>query len=211
MNRLGGTALLALACAVLVRMRPVAGRAAVDTAGCRLCAACVQGPRSAGFGGSGRDRQRPASRPARIGTAGGCLWPARAGVGCGGATGPAHAGAAAVPDGGAGRGAGARPVRHLAQGRQGLDRGVLPGQWGQRFYFSLNTTHGIGEGSLFGNQMGGFGVAGRARHVASLRRYGTQGVQLVAHNSGYLAEAGTPPGPCWSAAFPTACWARPAW
>lgn len=68
---------------------------------------------------------------------------------------------------------------------------IAPARWNQPFFFTINLTHGIGEGNLFGNQMGTPG-AGRPRHVASLRRFGPQGVQLVARNVAYL---GTPEGP----------------
>ena len=69
---------------------------------------------------------------------------------------------------------------------------VPPAMWDQRFFFSVNVTHGIGDGGLYGNRMGAFSAAGRGQYIASFKRFGVNGVHLVAHNTRYLAKADNP-------------------
>ena len=68
---------------------------------------------------------------------------------------------------------------------------VPPAMWDQQFFFSLNVTHGIGDSKMFGNQMRGF-LAAQGEYVASFRRFGTSGVQLIAHNLDHKAASDSP-------------------
>ncbi|MFN3630953.1 MAG: DUF5117 domain-containing protein, partial [Casimicrobiaceae bacterium] len=64
--------------------------------------------------------------------------------------------------------------------------------WDRPFFFSVNVTNAIGDEGIFGNQMGGYLAAGRGQYLASFRRHGANGVQLVARNTAHTAQAGTP-------------------
>ena len=64
--------------------------------------------------------------------------------------------------------------------------------WERPFFFSVNVTHSIGDAGLYGNQMGGFLAAGRGQYFASFKKFGAQGVQLIARNVGYVAAADAP-------------------
>jgi hypothetical protein len=64
--------------------------------------------------------------------------------------------------------------------------------WERPFFFSVNVTHSIGDAGLFGNQMGGFLAAGRGQFFASFKKFGPQGVQLIARNVAYTAAADAP-------------------
>ena len=64
--------------------------------------------------------------------------------------------------------------------------------WERPFFFSVNVTHSIGDAGLYGNQMGGFLAAGRGQYFASFKKFGTQGVQLIARNVAYTAAADAP-------------------
>ena len=64
--------------------------------------------------------------------------------------------------------------------------------WDRPFFFSVNVTHNIGDAGLYGNQMGGFLAAGRGQYVASFRKFGPNGVQLIARNIGHTAAKDAP-------------------
>ncbi len=64
--------------------------------------------------------------------------------------------------------------------------------WDRPFFFSVNITHNIGDAGLYGNQMGGFLAAGRGQYFASFKKFGPQGVQLIARNVAYTAANDTP-------------------
>jgi hypothetical protein len=64
--------------------------------------------------------------------------------------------------------------------------------WERPFFFSVNVTHSIGDAGLYGNQMGGFLAAGRGQYFASFKKFGAQGVQLIARNVAYTAAADSP-------------------
>ena len=64
--------------------------------------------------------------------------------------------------------------------------------WERPFFFSVNVTHNIGDAGLFGNQMGGFLAAGRGQFVASFRKFGPNGVQLIARNIAHTAAKDAP-------------------
>ncbi len=64
--------------------------------------------------------------------------------------------------------------------------------WERPFFFSVNVTHSIGDAGLYGNQMGGFLAAGRGQYFASFKKFGPQGVQLIARNVAYTAANDAP-------------------
>ena len=64
--------------------------------------------------------------------------------------------------------------------------------WERPFFFSVNVTHSIGDAGLYGNQMGGFLAAGRGQYFASFKKFGPQGVQLIARNVAYAAANDAP-------------------
>ena len=64
--------------------------------------------------------------------------------------------------------------------------------WERPFFFSVNVTHSIGDAGLYGNQMGGFLAAGHGQYFASFKKFGTQGVQLIARNVAYRAANDAP-------------------
>lgn len=64
--------------------------------------------------------------------------------------------------------------------------------WDRPFFFSVNVTHNIGDAGLYGNQMGGFLATGRGQYVASFRKFGPQGVQLIARNMAHTAAKDAP-------------------
>lgn len=64
--------------------------------------------------------------------------------------------------------------------------------WDRPFFFSVNVTHNIGDAGLYGNQMGAFLAAGRGQYVASFRKFGPQGVQLIARNMAHTAAKDAP-------------------
>ena len=64
--------------------------------------------------------------------------------------------------------------------------------WERPFFFSVNVTHSIGDAGLYGNQMGGFLAAGRGQYFASFKKFGPQGVQLIARNVAYIAAKDAP-------------------
>ncbi|MEO7255628.1 MAG: zinc-dependent metalloprotease, partial [Casimicrobium sp.] len=64
--------------------------------------------------------------------------------------------------------------------------------WERPFFFSVNVTNSIGDAGLYGNQSGGFLAAGRGQYFASFKRFGPQGVQLIARNVAYTAAADAP-------------------
>ena len=61
---------------------------------------------------------------------------------------------------------------------------IKPDQFDKLFFFSYNIPHSVGERGLYGSQMGGSAVV-------SFHQIGTQ-VQLIAKNTKYYAQAGTP-------------------
>ena len=61
---------------------------------------------------------------------------------------------------------------------------IRPEQLNQPFFFTVNVSRSVGERGLYGSQMG-------RSHLATLRRVGNQ-VQLVALNTRFHAQAGTP-------------------
>ena len=61
---------------------------------------------------------------------------------------------------------------------------IRPEQLNQPFFFTANVSRSVGERGLYGSQMG-------RSHLATLRRVGNQ-VQLVALNTRFHAQAGTP-------------------
>ena len=61
---------------------------------------------------------------------------------------------------------------------------IRPEQLDKPFFFSVNTTNGIGERGLYASQMVG-------NQLAYFRRNGNQ-IQLVAKNTGFTAQANTP-------------------
>ncbi len=65
-------------------------------------------------------------------------------------------------------------------------------RWEHPFFFSVNVTNSIGDAGLYGNQSGGFLAAGRGQYYASFKRFGPQGVQLIARNVAYTAAADAP-------------------
>ena len=64
--------------------------------------------------------------------------------------------------------------------------------WDRPFFFSVNVTNAIGDAGIFGNQMGGYLATGRGSYMASFRKFGTQGVQMIARNTAYTAADKTP-------------------
>lgn len=64
--------------------------------------------------------------------------------------------------------------------------------WERPFFFSVNVTHNIGDEGLYGNQMGAFLAAGRGQYVASFRKFGPNGVQLIARNTAHTAAKDAP-------------------
>lgn len=64
--------------------------------------------------------------------------------------------------------------------------------WDRPFFFSVNVTHNIGDAGLYGNQMGGFLAAGRGQFFASFKKFGPNGVQLIARNVAYTAANDAP-------------------
>ncbi len=64
--------------------------------------------------------------------------------------------------------------------------------WERPFFFSVNVTHSIGDAGLYGNQMGGFLAAGRGQYFASFKKFGPNGVQLIARNVTYTAATDAP-------------------
>ncbi len=64
--------------------------------------------------------------------------------------------------------------------------------WERPFFFSVNVTHSIGDAGLHGNQMGGFLAAGGGQYLASFRRLGATGVQLIARNTAHTAAEQSP-------------------
>ncbi|MCS6996013.1 MAG: zinc-dependent metalloprotease [Casimicrobiaceae bacterium] len=64
--------------------------------------------------------------------------------------------------------------------------------WDRPFVFSVNVTHAIGDGGLFGNHMGAYLAAGRGLYLASFRKHGSNGVQLIARNTAHTAQPGSP-------------------
>jgi hypothetical protein len=69
---------------------------------------------------------------------------------------------------------------------------VPEAMWERPFFFSVNVTHSIGDAGLYGNQMGGFLAAGRGQYFASFKKFGPQGVQLIARNVAYTAASDAP-------------------
>lgn len=61
---------------------------------------------------------------------------------------------------------------------------IPPGQLNQPFFFTVNVSRSVGERGLYGSQMG-------RSYLATLRRVGNQ-IQLVALNTRFHAQAGTP-------------------
>ena len=70
---------------------------------------------------------------------------------------------------------------------------IRPEQLDKPFFFSVNTTNGIGERRLYGSQMVG-------SHVAYLHRIGNH-LQLLAKNTTYVAKANTPQAAAVAQAF----------
>ncbi|MBP6530352.1 MAG: zinc-dependent metalloprotease [Burkholderiales bacterium] len=64
--------------------------------------------------------------------------------------------------------------------------------WDRPFFFSVNVTHNIGDAGLYGNHMGGFLAAGRGQFFASFKKFGANGVQLIARNVSYTAANDAP-------------------
>ncbi len=64
--------------------------------------------------------------------------------------------------------------------------------WDRPFFFSVNVTNAIGDAGIFGNQMGGYLATGRGSYMASFRKFGTQGVQMIARNTAFTAADKTP-------------------
>lgn len=64
--------------------------------------------------------------------------------------------------------------------------------WDRPFFFSVNVTNAIGDAGIFGNQMGGYLATGRGSYMASFRKHGTQGVQMIARNTAFTAADKTP-------------------
>jgi hypothetical protein len=64
--------------------------------------------------------------------------------------------------------------------------------WDRPFFFSVNVTNAIGDAGIFGNQMGGYLATGRGSYLASFRKHGTQGVQMIARNTAFTAADKTP-------------------
>jgi Met-zincin/Domain of unknown function (DUF5117)/Domain of unknown function (DUF5118) len=64
--------------------------------------------------------------------------------------------------------------------------------WDRPFFFSVNVTNAIGDAGIFGNQMGGYLATGRGSYLASFRKHGTQGVQMIARNTAFTAQDKTP-------------------
>ena len=64
--------------------------------------------------------------------------------------------------------------------------------WERPFFFSINITHSIGDAGLYGNQMGGFLAASRGQYLASFKKFGATGVQLIARNTAYTAAEQSP-------------------
>jgi Met-zincin/Domain of unknown function (DUF5117)/Domain of unknown function (DUF5118) len=64
--------------------------------------------------------------------------------------------------------------------------------WDRPFFFSVNVTNAIGDAGIFGNQMGGYLATGRGSYMASFRKHGAQGVQMIARNTAFVAADKTP-------------------
>lgn len=64
--------------------------------------------------------------------------------------------------------------------------------WDRPFFFSVNVTNAIGDAGIFGNQMGGYLATGRGSYMASFRKFGTQGVQMIARNTAHAAADNSP-------------------
>jgi Met-zincin/Domain of unknown function (DUF5117)/Domain of unknown function (DUF5118) len=64
--------------------------------------------------------------------------------------------------------------------------------WDRPFFFSVNVTNAIGDAGIFGNQMGGYLATGRGSYMASFRKFGTQGVQMIARNTSHAAADKSP-------------------
>jgi hypothetical protein len=64
--------------------------------------------------------------------------------------------------------------------------------WDRPFFFSVNVTNAIGDAGIFGNQMGGYLATGRGSYMASFRKHGTTGVQMIARNTAFTAQDKTP-------------------
>ncbi len=64
--------------------------------------------------------------------------------------------------------------------------------WDRPFFFSVNVTNAIGDAGIFGNQMGGYLATGRGSYMASFRKHGTQGVQMIARNTAFAAADKSP-------------------
>jgi Met-zincin/Domain of unknown function (DUF5117)/Domain of unknown function (DUF5118) len=64
--------------------------------------------------------------------------------------------------------------------------------WDRPFFFSVNVTNAIGDAGIFGNQMGGYLATGRGSYMASFRKFGTQGVQMIARNTAHAAADKSP-------------------
>lgn len=59
--------------------------------------------------------------------------------------------------------------------------------WNEPFFFSVNVTNAIGDAGIYGNQMGGYLAAGRGAQMASFKKHGLTGVQLIAKNVAFTA------------------------
>jgi hypothetical protein len=64
--------------------------------------------------------------------------------------------------------------------------------WDRPFFFSINVTHALGDAGIFGNHMGGYLATGRGSYMASFRKHGTTGVQMIARNTAFTAAEKTP-------------------
>ncbi len=73
--------------------------------------------------------------------------------------------------------------------------------WDRPFFFSVNVTNAIGDSGIFGNQMGGYLATGRGSYMASFRKFGTQGVQMIARNTAFTAADKSPAKDMISRAF----------
>ncbi len=69
---------------------------------------------------------------------------------------------------------------------------VPENMWDRPFFFSVNVTNAIGDAGIFGNQMGGYLATGRGSYLASFRKFGTQGVQMIARNTAHSAADKSP-------------------
>ncbi len=67
-----------------------------------------------------------------------------------------------------------------------------PDAFGKPFFVSVNITNSIGDAGLYGNQMGAYLAAGRGQYLASFKRFGPYGLQMVAHNASRIAPGAKP-------------------